>query len=100
MPQFYDFHISSRWNLLSKRYRKKHPLCEHDVKYGEDRRLWGCAAAGRVRRAEEVDHIDPDGDRWAESNLQSICSHCHSWKNLRERNKPIIELDSKGRRIR
>lgn len=100
MSQFVDFHISSRWANLSKKYRKKHPLCEHEVKYGQDRRLWGCRAAGLVTKATQVDHVDPQGPRWDESNLQSICTRCHQWKTLTEFGQPIVELDSRGRRIR
>ena len=100
MPQFVDFHQSSKWTNLSRSYRRRNPLCEHTVKYGKDRRLWGCRAAGLTTKATQVDHIDPNGDLWDESNLQSICARDHRWKTLRERGQPIVELDDRGRRIR
>lgn len=98
--QFVDFHRSSRWAVLSRKFRERHPLCESQEKFGQDRRLWGCGAAGRTTKATQVDHINPKGDRWNEDNLQAICTRCHERKTLSEFGKPIVELDSRGRRIR
>jgi len=70
------FYQSSRWHTLSRMYRKANPLCVQ------------CKKEGRLRQAQEVDHIVPiqqGGDRWDINNLQSLCKHHHSQKTINER---------------
>jgi len=45
-----------------------------------------CARAGRVRLADEVDHILPiaDGGSDEPGNLQPLCAPCHREKTRRE----------------
>jgi 5-methylcytosine-specific restriction protein A len=71
-------HAVTRWNALSKRYRKANPLCEH------------CMREGRVAAAFAVDHIIPHKGKedllFDVSNLQSLCERCHnSYKQGLER---------------
>lgn len=57
-----------RWGVFSRRFRLRHPAC---------------AVCGRF--ASQVDHIVPiaDGGRmYDESNLQSLCTSCHSKKTV------------------
>jgi 5-methylcytosine-specific restriction protein A len=60
---------SSRWDRVSRQYRRANPLCV------------GCAAVGRTTLAQLVDHIVPhkrDYDRmWSVQNLQALCRQCH-----------------------
>lgn len=47
-----------------------------------------CLEAGRVRQAEEIDHIEDDlpDELWnARANKQPICKPCHKVKTARER---------------
>lgn len=58
----------------NKKWKEAHPLC---VK---------CEAEGRTRPVDEVDHKIP---LWAggadhESNLQSLCTDCHTEKTSKE----------------
>ena len=50
------------------------PLCRHSL------------AAGKVKAAEEVDHIKPlcAGGTNARDNLQALCSDCHKDKTRRD----------------
>jgi len=61
---------STRWDALSKRYRKAYPLCAM------------CRKEGRISAAMVVDHIIPHkGDQsllFDPSNLQSLCLNCHN----------------------
>ena len=45
-----------------------------------------CHAVGKVREAEEIDHIVPlcDGGRDVPDNCQPLCTRCHSLKTERE----------------
>lgn len=45
-----------------------------------------CKAAGKWRRATQVDHITPiaQGGTEEPSNLQAICKPCHDAKTQRE----------------
>ncbi|WP_218011156.1 HNH endonuclease signature motif containing protein [Herbidospora mongoliensis] len=52
---------------MSERIRAQRPVCE------------ACEAAP----SDEVDHIDGNKSNWAESNLQALCSSCHSRKTAR-----------------
>lgn len=51
------------------------PLCRH------------CDQAGRVKAAEEVDHIVPleDGGTYDDSNAQPLCKDCHKVKTAKDR---------------
>lgn len=58
-----------KWNVLSKRYRTLHPLCED------------CEAKGRITPCIEVHHIVPvlvDKSRMHDwNNLVAVCKACH-----------------------
>lgn len=59
-----------RWNMLSKRYRTLHPLCED------------CDADGRITPSIEVHHTVPvlvDKGRLHDwTNLVALCRGCHA----------------------
>jgi 5-methylcytosine-specific restriction enzyme A len=61
---------STRWDALSKRYRRLNPLCEM------------CLKEGRIKEAYAVDHKVPhkgDVDLLFDlENLQSLCIGCHN----------------------
>ena len=60
----------SDWTRLRNAYIRAHPICEIRQK---------CSGAAAV----EVDHIlalANGGERLDETNLQSTCKACHSWK--------------------
>ncbi len=67
---------TSRWQKARAGWLRSHPLCVH------------CQAEGRVRAANEVDHIVPHkGDStlfWDNTNWQSLCKPCHSLKTSTE----------------
>jgi 5-methylcytosine-specific restriction enzyme A len=52
-----------------------HPLCAE------------CARQGRVRAAEEIDHVIAlaDGGSDTDDNVQGLCLPCHVAKSTRER---------------
>lgn len=60
----------ARWQALRADFLRRHPLCR------------SCEAKGRVKPANEVDHIKPraQGGSDADENLQSLCKPCHSRK--------------------
>lgn len=68
------------WNShrtgLSQVHRTENPLCCE------------CEKHGVIVPAEEVDHIKPHKGDWAlfldPTNLQSLCTRCHSRKTVRE----------------
>ncbi|WP_082342771.1 HNH endonuclease signature motif containing protein [Vulgatibacter incomptus] len=63
------------WKKLRDSHLSKHPLCAL------------CLSSGRVRAAFLVDHIRElidGGARLDPSNLQSLCSPCHSLKTKQE----------------
>lgn len=63
------FYNSAKWVNTRRRQLFDHPLCE-------------CGAV-----ASEVDHVVPieqGGDRWAFTNLQSMCDVCHGRKTRQE----------------
>jgi 5-methylcytosine-specific restriction enzyme A len=65
-----------RWQRLSKRYLREHPLCVH------------CQDEGEINLATLVDHIEPHrGDEalfWDESNWQPLCARHHAIKTQAE----------------
>ena len=64
------------WRKIRNRYIAANPLCEL------------CKQEGRFTPAQEVHHIVPlsDGGTHEWSNLQALCTPCHSALHLRERN--------------
>ena len=69
----------TRWRKERLRWLHENPLCRP------------CDKRGRVKAAQEVDHIIPhNGDHalfWDRGNWQSICRECHEEKSARERRK-------------
>lgn len=65
------------WQRIRQQQLNRQPLCE------------ACNARGRIRAAQEVDHIVPlsDGGTNDAENLQSLCKSCHS-KKTRAENEP------------
>lgn len=67
---------NGRWRKARDGWLRSHPLCVH------------CERDGRVRAANEVDHIIPHkGDMglfWDNTNWQSLCKPCHSLKTATE----------------
>lgn len=67
-----QFYSSRTWTLLSKAYRRKHPLCAH------------CMPKGITKVADVCDHIVEIADDWSRrldgTNLQSLCNSCHATK--------------------
>lgn len=67
---------TARWRKARDGWLRSHPLCVH------------CEQQGRVRAANEVDHIQPHkGDIvlfWDNTNWQSLCKPCHSLKTATE----------------
>lgn len=62
---------SGTWARVSRRYRRRHPMCEH-----------GC---GRI--SEMVDHVTPliaGGARLDPANLQALCCRCHAIKTAED----------------
>ena len=70
-------HPGSAWSRFARSYRQRHPLCA------------ACERQGRVTASEQVDHQIPlsawTGGKYDESNLQALCSTCHSRKTVHER---------------
>lgn len=60
----------ARWQALRADFLRRFPLCKT------------CEAKGRVKPANEVDHIKPraQGGSDADANLQPLCKTCHSRK--------------------
>lgn len=66
-------YYTTQWKLISKLYRKQHPLCEE------------CEREGMLTPADLVDHIvavTDGGSMWSWDNLQSLCMHCHNKKHF------------------
>ena len=63
---------SAAWRRLRAAVLDAEPLCRE------------CAKAGRTTAASCVDHIDGDSHNNDTSNLQPLCSPCHSRKTARE----------------
>jgi len=71
-----NFYRSRRWRKVREQQLIREPLCRE------------CLEAGVVKAAEMVDHIQPikqGGDKYAPSNLQSLCNKHHNIKRGRER---------------
>ena len=62
-------HYNSKWDQLSRGYRKRHPLCEK------------CNAKGITRKADEVHHVvhlkDCPERMLDATNLVALCRVCH-----------------------
>jgi 5-methylcytosine-specific restriction protein A len=72
-----DPRSTARWRRVRARQLARQPLCE------------GCRAQGRTEAATQVDHIQGVWEApervFDETNLQSLCSGCHSCKSAAER---------------
>ena len=67
-----NFYKTPEWLHARKQQLNQHPFCAE------------CLKAGKRTRATMVDHIVPikqGGERFAPSNLQSLCWSCHSRKS-------------------
>jgi 5-methylcytosine-specific restriction protein A len=75
------FYCSRPWTLLSKAYRRRHPLCQH------------CTAKGITKVADVSDHIVEISDDWSRrldaTNLQSLCNSCHGTKTNTEKQRRL-----------
>lgn len=70
-----SFYKTPEWLYAKRQQLNAHPFCEE------------CLKAGKRTKATMVDHIVPikqGGDRFATSNLQSLCWSCHSRKSVAE----------------
>lgn len=79
----------SAWQKARKAYLKKHPDCEHHLRFN------------RVVDAVVVDHIIPhNNDKklfWDSGNWQALCKHCHdSWKKRLEMTGNQVGCDVDG----
>ena len=71
-----DFYKSTQWRSVRSAFLREHPLCGQ------------CQSKGQLRPAVVVDHRTPikaGGERFEESNLQSLCIPCHNRKSALER---------------
>jgi 5-methylcytosine-specific restriction protein A len=65
-----------RWRRVRLQHLKDEPLCRH------------CKAEGLIVAADVVDHIKPlraGGEKYDDSNLQSLCNKHHSIKTARDK---------------
>ena len=70
-----NFYKTPEWRYARKKQLEAHPFCEE------------CLKVGKRTKATMVDHIVPikqGGDKFAPSNLQSLCWSCHSRKSVEE----------------
>lgn len=70
-----SFYKTPEWLEAKAEQLAKHPYCAE------------CLKMGKRERACMVDHIIPikqGGDKFAPSNLQSLCWSCHSRKSVEE----------------
>lgn len=70
-----NFYKTSEWLYTRKKQLQAHPFCQE------------CLAKGKRTKATMVDHIVPikkGGEKFAPSNLQSLCWACHSRKSIEE----------------
>lgn len=79
-----------RWQQARKGWLRKYPLCVR------------CEKTGHVEPATVVDHIVPHrGDMtlfWDRTNLQSLCTNCHSsYKQRLEKSGREVGCDVSGR---
>jgi 5-methylcytosine-specific restriction protein A len=68
---------TSHWDVRSRNYRKRHPLCVM------------CLANGIVAASEVVDHKKPhhgahDPLMWDEYNMQALCKRCHDGRKQQQ----------------
>lgn len=69
------FYKTPEWRYARKKQLDTQPFCEE------------CLKEGKRTKATMVDHIVPikqGGDKFAPSNLQSLCWSCHSRKSVLE----------------
>ena len=70
-----NFYKIPEWLYTKRKQLEAHPFCAE------------CLKAGKRTRATIVDHLVPikdGGERFAPSNLQSLCWSCHSRKSAAE----------------
>ena len=70
-----DFYNSRAWRKVSKNNLDKNPLCVR------------CEDEGKTMKATVTDHkipINLGGDKYKETNLQSLCTKCHNSKSSAE----------------
>ena len=70
-----SFYESPAWKIARRKQLEAMPYCEE------------CLKEGKRVKATIVDHIVPirrGGERYASSNLQSLCWSCHSRKSVLE----------------
>lgn len=72
------FETSTRWRIIRRVYLAKFPLCQD------------CLAAGKVKQADEVHHIDNDHTHNKDSNLAGLCIQCHSKRTRAEHARNAI----------
>jgi 5-methylcytosine-specific restriction enzyme A len=74
-----SFYSSARWKALRAYKRRQDPLCEL------------CKAQGRIKAAEQVDHIEPLVERpdlaMVLENLRSLCMSCHSRRTMTDQHR-------------
>jgi 5-methylcytosine-specific restriction protein A len=69
------FYNSTKWRKTARSHKERNPFC---VK---------CEAEGKVSPAEFTDHItriEDGGEKYDDSNLQSLCAFHHNQKSGRE----------------
>lgn len=70
-----SFYKTPEWRYARKKQLDTYPFCVE------------CLKEGKRTKATMVDHIVPikqGGERFAPSNLQSLCWSCHSRKSVKE----------------
>lgn len=81
-----DYSLSSVfWARLRAMVLSENPLCV------------ACDARGRVTAAREVDHVNSDPNDNARTNLQGLCTPCHSRKTAQEVNARTRAARTSGR---
>lgn len=85
-PKQRDLPLTGKaWRLLRADVLADEPLCRH------------CALGGIVRAAEHVDHIlNSDHNNNERSNLQALCSSCHSVKTAEDIHGKKFGFDAEG----
>ena len=73
-----QWYRQKRWFSLRDRVRKEEPFCRE------------CGKLGRQVLTTEIDHIKPvrlGGEKYDRTNVQGLCTPCHSRKSALERNQ-------------